>query len=154
MIWILLLSTNAAFMIMGPGCVLLQQDLLLRQLEAACGYRHSNCGFHKSFNMPGTLKPVEGQVKRLLSQMRKPFCTLQKSECLSTRHLAKWCLARDNSTLARDFRLPKHGLPRANKKLSHKMTEFFMRRVVETMGFEPTTPCMRSRCSPAELRPH
>src|SRR4051794_11517059 len=26
--------------------------------------------------------------------------------------------------------------------------------VVEAMGFEPTTPCLQSRCSPTELYPH
>ena len=26
--------------------------------------------------------------------------------------------------------------------------------LVETRGFEPLTPCVQSRCSPAELRPH
>src|SRR2546426_5731669 len=26
--------------------------------------------------------------------------------------------------------------------------------MVETAGFEPATPCVQSRCSPAELRPH
>src|SRR3990172_2337411 len=26
--------------------------------------------------------------------------------------------------------------------------------MVETTGFEPATPCVQSRCSPAELRPH
>lgn len=25
---------------------------------------------------------------------------------------------------------------------------------VEAAGFEPATPCLQSRCSPAELRPH
>ncbi len=25
---------------------------------------------------------------------------------------------------------------------------------METRGFEPLTPCVQSRCSPAELRPH
>jgi hypothetical protein len=27
-------------------------------------------------------------------------------------------------------------------------------RLVETRGFEPPTPCVQSRCSPSELRPH
>ncbi len=27
-------------------------------------------------------------------------------------------------------------------------------RLVEATGFEPVTPCVQSRCSPAELRPH
>ena len=35
----------------------------------------------------------------------------------------------------------------SKKKLSHFLAEFFMRRVVETMGFEPTTPWLQTRCS-------
>ena len=54
---------------------------------------------------------------------------------------------------ARGSRLSKYGLPRANKKLNLSMVEFFMRRVVETGGFEPPTPCMRSRCSPLSYAP-
>ena len=28
------------------------------------------------------------------------------------------------------------------------------RSMVELTGFEPVTPCLQSRCSPAELQPH
>ena len=42
-------------------------------------------------------------------------------------------------------RLPKSGLPRANKKLAHFLSEFFMRRVVEAAGVEPASGSFQPR---------
>ena len=44
----------------------------------------------------------------------------------------------------------------AHRRSSHNATQHTGTKPnsLETIGFEPMTPCLQSRCSPAELRPH
>jgi hypothetical protein len=123
---------------------------------------HHGTSSRRSPGQPGHPRNSPSDTQRI----QKPASAVAKSSRLSLRTDLRLQSVGHTLFTCQTTALGPHG-PKASLRSSHKESPACftdpnrpvrpaprLRGMVEADGIEPTTPCLQSRCSPTELRPH